>query len=273
MKLNKFLLFLTIIIILVFLIFELFPIYWIIANSFKSYKDIVFFPPKFVFKPTFDNYLTAIAKNNFLSAILSSAIVAFISVTIGVFVGTMAAYAIVRLKVGGRKILIYAISSRMIPPVLLLLPLYIIFSKIKLLDTYYVLIITYSTLLLSFTIWQMSSFLKELPREMEEAAIIDGCNNWQIFFKIILPVSRPGLTAVAIFSFLWAWNDFIFSSILTGHNVLTAPVANTYFIVDYFIPWGPMTAASTLIMIPAFIFILIVQKQMVRGLTMGAVKG
>jgi multiple sugar transport system permease protein len=273
MRYNKYWGVLIIFVVLIFLLFEIFPIYWIISNSFKSYKDITFFPPKFIFKPTFKNYIYAIQKNNFLSAILDSAIIAFTSVAISVFVGSLAAYGIVRLKIGGRWLLMYSVSSRMIPPILLLLPLFIIFSKLRLIDSYFVLIITYSTLLLSFTIWQMSSFLKEIPRDIEEAAIIDGCSIWQVFFRIVLPMSRPGLTAVAIFSFLWAWNDFIFASILVGHDVITAPVANTYFIIDFVIPWGPMTAASTLIMIPAFIFILIVQKQMVRGLTMGALKG
>lgn len=273
MKYNKYWNAVIIFVVLIFLLFEIFPIYWIISNSFKSYKDITFFPPKFIFKPTFKNYIYAVQKNNFLSAILDSAVIAFTCVAISVFVGSLAAYGIVRLKIGGRWLLMYSVSSRMIPPILLLLPLFIIFSRLRLIDSYFVLIITYSTLLLSFTIWQMSSFLKEIPRDIEEAAIIDGCSIWKVFFRIVLPMSRPGLTAVAIFSFLWAWNDFIFASILVGHDVITAPVANTYFIVDFVIPWGPMTAASTLIMIPAFIFILIVQKQMVQGLTMGALKG
>lgn len=273
MRISKLNLIIITILIILFLIFEIFPIYWIISNSFKNYKDIAFYPPKFIFTPTFSNYIDAIQRSNFLFAIRDSAIVSFSSVILAVLFGSMAAYGIARLKVGGTGLLIFIISSRMLPIIVLILPLYIIFTKLKLIDTYYSLIISYTTFLLSFVIWQMISFLKEVPKEIEEAAIIDGCNYWQIFFKIILPISKPGLIAVSIFSFLGAWNDYLFASILTGSKVLTAPVASSLFIVDRIIPWGAMSAASTMTMLPTLIFILVVQKQMVKGLTMGAVKG
>ena len=216
MKTNKAVNLIMIVIVLLFLLFEMFPIVWIILNSFKNYKDIVFFPPKLFFVPTFENYINAFQKNNFLFSMLDSIIIALSSVCISVFVGCMTAYGIVRLKVGGSKLLFFTVSSRMIPPILFLLPMFIIFSRLKIMDTYFVLILVYSTLLLSFVVWQMSSFLKDIPIEIEEAAIVDGCSKWGVFFRIILPISRPGLTAVGIFAFLFAWNDYIFASILGG---------------------------------------------------------
>ena len=273
MKISKINLFIIIVLLIIFLLFEIFPIFWIITNSFKDYKDIAFYPPKFIYNPSLENYKSAIQRSNFLYNIRDSAIVSISSVLIAVLFGSMAAYGIARLKVGGTGLLLFIISSRMLPIIVLILPLYIVFTKLKLIDTYYSLIISYTTFLLSFVIWQMISFLKEVPKEIEEAAIIDGCNYWQIFFRIILPISKPGLVAVAIFSFLGAWNDYLFAAILTGSKVQTAPVAASLFIIDRFIPWGPMAAASTMTLLPAFILILIVQKQMVKGLAMGAVKG
>ncbi|MCL5987263.1 MAG: carbohydrate ABC transporter permease [Actinobacteria bacterium] len=261
------------IILAILLVMEFFPIYWIITNSFKGYKDIAFYPPKFIFSPTFDNYKVALFDRGFFKNIVNSLIVSIISVVVAVLFGSMAAYGIIRLKVGGHGFLLFIISSRMLPIIVLVLPLYIIFKNLRLIDTYYSLIIVYTTFLLSFIIWQMTSFLKEVPVEMEEAAIVDGCNLWQVFFRIVLPISKPGLTAVAIFSFLGAWNEYLFASILCGSKITTAPVAASLFIVERYIPWGPLASASTLTLLPAFAFILIVQKQMVQGLTMGALKG
>lgn len=273
MKGKKFTTTIIVFSLVIFLIIEIFPIYWILTNSFKGYKDIVFYPPKFIFNPSLENYFQAIQRNNFLYSIRDSAIIAIISVALAVLFGSMAAYGIARLKVGGTGFLMFIISSRMLPIIVLVLPLYIIFTNLKLIDTYYSLIVSYTTFSLSFVIWQMISFLKEVPKEIEEAAIIDGCNLWQVFFRVVLPISKPGLIAVAIFSFLGAWNEYLLASIFTGSKVLTAPVASSLFIIDRYVPWGPMAAASTMTIIPAFIFILIVQKQMVKGLTMGAVKG
>ena len=251
----------------------IFPIYWIISNSFKSYQDIRFYPPNFIFSPTIENYINALHKSNFLYRIKDSFIISFISVAVAVLFGSMAAYGIMRLKVGGHGFLLLIISSRMLPGIALIIPLFIMYNAIKFFNSYVTLIITYVTLMLSFIIWQMSSFLKEVPKEIEEAAIIDGCNYWQVFYKIIIPISRPGLTAVTIFSFLWVWNEFLFSSILSDSQVQTAPVAVTSFITDRLIPWGPMAAACTMTLTPAFVLVLIIQKQMIQGLTMGSVKG
>lgn len=273
MKKNKLIWTLSIGILIVLIIIEIFPIFWIILNSFKSYGDIVYYPPKFIFKPIIDNYIYAITKTNFLYRIMDSFIITFISVFIAIFAGSLAAYGIIRLKVGGYGFLLLIISSRMLPGIALLIPLFTIFMSFGIKNTYITLILTYSTLSLSFIIWQMSSFLKEIPKEIEEAAIIDGCNLWQVFFKVIMPISKPGLTAVGIFSFLGIWNEFLFASIFSSANIMTAPVAAAAFVTDRIIPWGPMASACVMTLIPSFIFILIVQKQMVEGLTMGAVKG
>jgi multiple sugar transport system permease protein len=280
MKSNKLAKVIIIVIVVIFLLIELFPIFWIFLNSFKGYQDIAFYPPKFIFEPTLDNYISpneltpgAFRKAGFVKAIMNSAIISFSSVFIAVIVGSMAAFAIARLKMGGNGMLLVVISARMLPAIVLLLPLYLIYTRLNLLDTYVSLIITYTTFLLSFVIWQMVSFLKGIPMEIEESAIVDGCNLWQRYYRIIMPLAAPGLAAVGIFSFLGAWNEYLYASILTVKDITTAPVAASQFVLDKMIPWGGLSAAASITLLPAFIFILIVQKQMVAGLTLGSVKG
>jgi len=277
MKIGKATLFFIAILLVLFLLFEIFPIIWIFLNSIKPNFDINSVPLKiFDFKPVFQNYITAAVQSQFLTKILNSAIIAIPSVIISLFFGTMAAYGIVRLKVGGSTLLMAVITTRMLPTIVLILPLFVIFKNLGLSSTHLGLIFIYTTFLLSFVIWQMSSFLKGIPIEIEEAAIIDGCNKWQIFFKIILPLSKAGLIAVGIFCFLGAWNEYLFASILGGTKVTTAPVAITHTIyggVERGLSWGIMSSASIITLAPAFLLILIIQKQMVEGLTMGAVKG
>ncbi len=280
MKSNKLVKVIIIVIVVIFLLLEIFPIFWIFLNSFKGYQDIAFYPPKFIFEPTLDNYTStnrltpgAFNRPGVVKAVMNSAIISFSSVAIALIVGSMAAFAIARLKMGGHGMLLVVISSRMLPGIVLLLPLYLIYTKLDLLDTYTVLIVTYTSFLLSFVIWQMVSFLKGIPIEIEEAAIVDGCNLWQRYYRIIMPLAAPGLAAVGIFSFLAAWNEYLFASILTIRDVTTAPVAQTQFLLDKIIPWGGLSAVGSIILLPAFIFILIAQKQMVAGLTMGSVKG
>ena len=277
MKMSRTGLVFVILLLILFLLFEILPIFWIFSNAIKGEADISTIPPKvFNFKPTFKNFIEGINKSHFPLKILNSFIIAVPSVILSLLIGTMAAYGIVRLKVGGTPMLIFVIITRMLPAIVLILPIFVIFKNLKLNGTYWGLIAVYTTFLLSFVIWQMSSFLKEIPVEIEESAIIDGCNIWQVFFRIILPLSKSGLIAVGIFCFLGAWNEYLFASILGGAQIQTAPVALSYFVLgglEKKIPWGVMSAGSVIALIPAFILILIVQKQMVEGLTMGAVKG
>jgi len=280
MKSNKLVKSIIVVIVLIFLILEIFPIFWIFLNSFKGYKDIAFYPPKFIFKPSLENYISpneltpgAFRKSGFVKAITNSAIISFSSVFISVIIGSMAAFAIARLKIGGHGMLLVVISARMLPAIVLLLPLYLIYAKLNILDTYACLIVTYTTFLLSFVIWQMVSFLKGIPIEIEESAIVDGCNLWQRYYRIVMPLAAPGLAAVGIFSFLGAWNEYLYASILTIKDITTAPVAASQFVLDKMIPWGGLSAAASITLLPAFIFVLIIQKQMVAGLTMGSIKG
>ena len=166
----------------------------------------------------------------------------------------------------------FILSTRMLPQFGILIPFYIMFAKLRLLDTYIALILIYLTFVLAFAIWMMKGFFQEIPSELEDAAQVDGCTRIKAIFKIVLPLAAPGLAATSIFSIILCWNEFLFALILTGLQAKTATVAIYSFVTFREIIWGGLTAAGTLITLPILIFFLLVQKHFIRGLTMGAVK-
>ncbi len=161
----------------------------------------------------------------------------------------------------------------MIPPAVLVVPIYVLWTFFGLADTRLGLIIVYIGLNLPFTIWVLISFISDIPLELEEAAVVDGCGPWRIFFKVILPLIKPGLAAAAIFTFRISWNEFIIALVLTNRVTRTLPVATTIYLTDTGVEWGNITAMGTLVALPAFIFTFLAAKQLIAGLTAGAVKG
>ena len=205
---------------------------------------------------------------------VNSLIVASVNTAICLIVGSMAAFSLARYKFkGSRNIAFWILSIRMMPPVAAIIPIYILMKKLQLLDTPWCLIITYFTMNLPFVVWMMKGFFEEIPREIEESALIDGCSDFGIFIRIALPLAAPGLAATAILVFIFSWNEFIFALILTGTKAVTLPVGIIGFMKETGINWGYMTAGGVLALIPAIIFVILVQKHLVKGLTMGALKG
>lgn len=268
---NALLILKYILIIIIVLIF-IFPFYWIISTSLKARLDINNPTPIFLFEPTLKNYFDAFRKFNFLKNIIDSIIVSFGSVLLSVILGIPAAFGIVRYKVGGKNFSFWILSTRMIPPVAVVIPLYILFRNFKLLDTHIGLIFVYTLFNLSYVVWMMSGFIKDIPRELDESAMIDGCNTWQILLKIILPITKPGLVAISIFCLIISWNEFLMALLLTSIRVKTLPVAIATFVTDREVLWGQMTAAGVMSIVPVIIFSFIIQRELVKGLTLGAVK-
>ena len=250
----------------------LFPIIWIFLTSFKPTIDIPAYPPKFVFPPTTDHYMRAFTRSGFLGSFVASTIIAVIVTAISVSLGSMCAYAIARFNVGGKNFRFWVLSQRMFPPVAMILPLYIFMRSLHLLDTYAALIITYTVVSLPFTVWLMRGFILEVPKEMDEAAFIDGCSIWGVFWRLIIPVVMPGLVAAGIFAFIASWNEFLFALILTGGNVKTVPLVASEVITDKEVLWGPMSAIGAMTATPIIIFTFFVQKYIVRGMSYGAIK-
>ncbi len=250
----------------------LFPIIWIFLTSFKPTIDIPSYPPKFVFSPTVDHYMRAFTRSGFLRSFLDSTVIAVVVMGLSVSLGSMCAYSIARFNVGGKNFRFWILSQRMFPPVAMILPLYILMRTFHLLDTFAALIITYTVVNLPFTVWLMRGFIIDVPKEMDEAAFIDGCSIWGVFWRLIVPVVMPGLVAAAIFAFISSWNEFLFALILTGGNVKTVPLVAAEVITDKEVLWGPMSAIGAMTATPIIIFTFIVQKYIVRGMSYGAIK-
>jgi len=249
------------------------PVTWLILASFKTKAQMAVWPPLFLFKPTFVAY-KEILGGNFPGYFLNSLIISTGSVLLSLAIGIPAAYGITRFKFMGRESFkFWILSTRMAPAFGFIVPYFLIFRNARLLDTYTALIIIYSVFNLSFITWMLIGFIQEIPREIEEAAMIDGCSRWGILLRVVLPLMAPGLSATVILSFIFSWNEFLYAFVLTAAKTKTAPVAITNYIGFYGIEWDRMCASSTICILPILLLALIVQKYLVRGLTLGAVKG
>lgn len=271
---NKYTTFLLYIIIIIAMLFFLFPIVWMVMTSLKTQTDAFTIVPKWIFSVTFDNYKLVLFERDFLKYLGNSLYVSIVSTVLAVILGSGIAYPFARYKLkGANHVLTWILTLRIVPPIVTILPIYLVFSNIGLLDTYTSLIIMYTFMNLPLTVWLLYGFYKDVPGELEESALIDGCNRFTAFFKVILPIVGPGLVSAGLLSFIFAWNEFLFANILSGPNVRTAPVALNEYATPVSVLWGQIAAAGTLIIIPIAIIMLILQRRMVRGLTMGAVKG
>jgi multiple sugar transport system permease protein len=273
---------LRLIIILVLLVLVLLPIYWMVNTSFKLQPEIFRMPPTFFpRKFTLFNYTSIIIGDlassiSFLSYFKNSLIVSVVTVVFTLILATPAAYSFSRVKFIGRRTLIYVILlSQMLPIVLVLIPIYITFLKLGLLSTYMGLVLPYLMFTLPFSIWMLKGYFDSIPTELDEAAKVDGCNKFQAMWKVILPNVRPGLTATAIVSFIMAWDEFIISLTIMDDNAMrTLPVGIIQsFVGEFSIKWGEMMAASMVTSIPVILIFVFLSRQLIGGLTAGAVKG
>ena len=263
---------LTLITALVF-IFVLFPPFMLFLTSIKTNVDALRYPPVWLFKPVASNYREIFQLIPFGSYLINSLVVALLSTFISLLVGSLAAYGLARFKFKRSKDLsFWILSIRMTPPIAAAIPIFLIMRTLRLLDTKAALILSYCTFNVPFAVWLLRSFFQEIPREIEESAMVDGCSPFGAFFRIALPLIAPGLAATGIFTFIFSWNEFLFALILTGTRAQTVPVSLTGFIRETGIMWSHMAAAGVLAMFPMVIFTALVQRNLVKGLTMGAIK-
>ncbi len=255
-----------------YLIITIFPILWLILTSIKKESLSFAIPPVWFFKPTIENYVSAFTMRPFLNYLMNSLVVTISVTVISIILGTFAAYSISRFKKGGKNLAISLFALRVMPGMAIIIPLFIFFSKLGLVNSKIGLIIAYLTFILPFSILILKNFFDAIPKGLEEAALIDGCSYFGAIFKIILPLSVPAIIATSIFCIIFSWNEFLFAAILTRAQTQTLPVAITGFITDRGLLWGQMTAASVVIVLPVLIFSIIVQKYLVSGLTFGALK-
>lgn len=253
--------------------FSLFPFYWMVTSSLKDQTDLLASPPVWTFAPTLEHYRAIFADQKVVNAVINSLIVATSTTILAVMLGAPAAYALARFDFRGKQDLwFWFISNRMISPIVLALPIYLLAMQLGLLDTHLVLILIYLTFNLPIVVWICTDQFRSIPPELEQAARLEGANQWIIFSKIYVPLGVPGIAVSAIFSFIFSWNELLYALVLTRRTVQTAPVVATSFMSGYELPWGKIMATGTVIVLPVTVFALLVSKHMIRGLTMGATK-
>ncbi len=260
------------------LIVTLFPIYWIAANSFKTDIDIFAVPPQWYPEaPTLKHYVETFVERPFLLYALNSFLVAVGTTIVSLTFGTLAGYALARFRYPGRfryNVSFWILSTRMMPPIVTIIPLYLFFLFFDMLNTKSALVIAYTAFNLPFATWMMKSYFQDLPVELEEAAIVDGDTRWGAFLRVALPLARPGLAATAIFCLIISWNEFLLSLIITlTEQSQTLPIGIAGRVTQYNTYWGEISAAGFMACVPIMIFAFIVQRHLVRGLSFGAVKG
>ena len=249
----------------------LFPFLWMLSSSFKTQVDIIAWPPKIFFAPTLQNYQKVFGEQDFLKYFLNSTIVGTAAVGLSLVLGLPAAYSIARFT--QRKLAVFILLARLMPGISFLMPWYIVFSRLDLMDSYTALILSHTLIALPIVIWIMSTYFATIPPEMEESAMVDGATRQYAFWKIILPLSGPGIITATTLSFIFSWNNFMFSQVLSMEKTKTLPIAVYNFLSYAEVDWGGVMAAAVAIMAPALILTMIFQKYVVKGLTMGAVKG
>jgi len=262
------------IVVAVILFATLFPIYWMVETSLKEPVETFRIPPKWIFTPTLENYYQVLFVSiPFTRYLLNSVFTATVSTLLALLLGIPCAYSLARFRVGGPHLPSWILSTRFLPPFVVVIPFFLMFRDLGLLDTRFALILPYLTIQLPFVVWFMRAFIKELPADVEEAAMIDGCSRVEALRRIVLPLMKPAIAASAVFCVIFSWNEFLYALILTGMDAKTLPVATLSFITERGIMWGELTAAGTMTVLPVIVFAFIVQKHMVRGLTYGMLKG
>ena len=259
------------------LVSVIFPLYWLTISAFKLEQDYRAYPP--VFFPsqlTLDSFIEVFTKNQLMNNLINSATISVVTTVITLLIGSMAAYAVQRGPLGKKAKNFFGLwfmVQKMYPAIATAIPVYLVMRSLKLIDTLLAMIIMNTSFNLPLVIWLMMGFFEQVPYELEESAMLDGSGFTHRFFNIILPITKPGLVASAILTFTATWNEFLFAVILSTNKSKTLPVVIAGFITDRGLAWGPMAASALVTLVPVVILTLLVQKDFVKGMAMGAVKG
>jgi multiple sugar transport system permease protein len=249
------------------------PIFWLINVALKTQAQLFVATPTFIFTPTFENFGIAIFQYGIFSNALHSFIIAGASTTLTLVLAMFFVYGITRFRFRLRNpLLMWILNLRMLPPIAIVIPFYVFYSEVGLIDTYLGMILAYLPLTLPLAVWLLYGFAQELPRSIDEAALIDGANRWQILRDMTFPLMRPALAVAGTFCFLEVWNEFVLALILTGPSTKTVPIGLSEFITEHAVEWGPMSAAALMLLLPLLIVTFFLQRSLVRGLTLGAVR-
>ena len=269
---NKFLDILQFLVILLTAVFILVPIYWIVSGAFKHQVDI--FQLKLLFTPTLENFeIIFRSPYNLFDKLVNSTLVALSTILIAIPIATMAAYSFSRFRMKGERLMFVTIlATQFVPAVVIVLPFFILFRDLGILDTRLALVLVNLSLVMPFAIWMIKGFIDSIPLDSEEAALVDGSSRLQVILNVTLPMALPGVITAGIFCFILAWNEFLFALIITTNKAVTLPVGLSLFHAEEGVLWHLISAAGIMIMLPMFVLATIIQKHFVQGMTMGAVR-
>jgi multiple sugar transport system permease protein len=271
--LRRFARFLRLAAILVLCLFSVFPFVWMILISIKE-RIYTYDPSKWIFPPTLENYVKIFQERNLGLYFWNSVVVAVFSCLISIVLGSLAAYGLARYRFKHRESSAFLLLGiRMLPAMGIVIPLFVIATILRMTDTHAILVVCYMIFNVPFAVWMMRGFFEDIPREIEDAARVDGCTTLQTLYKVVVPLAMPGLIATSIFCVINAWNEFVYALFLTSFKAMTTPTIVQVFLSVNGIIWGEMSAVGTIATLPVLIFAMIVQKNMIRGLSFGAVKG
>ena len=258
---------------LALIVFFLFPLYWLFMMSFKTADEIFAYPPRWwPGQISFDTY-AVLFKDGDAATVWNSFVVAGASTVLAMLLGTMCAYSLARFRTGGEHLSNWIVSQRMVPPIAVVFPIFLMYVFFGWVDTYFGLILLYTAFNLPYVIWMMRGYILDIPLSLEEAAMVDGCTRWQVFLKVVLPMSRAGFFATAILTFVFAWNEFLFALVFTRTEVTTYTVQVTHYFGGQSNFWAKISAMSVLGTVPIFVIVAFMQRYLVRGISLGAVKG
>jgi len=257
-----------------YLLFVLVPLYWMFITSIKPSDDYLSVPPVWIPKaPTLVHYTAALFAYRGLQGLINSLIISLSATLLSAVLGTLMAYSFARFNTGGKHLAFWVLSQRFLPPVAIILPIFLIYRMIGLHDTYIGMIIAYTVFTLPVSVWMMFAYFRGIPKSMEEAALVDGCSRWMSFRKIAVPLAIPGIVAAAIFAFIACWTEFFFALILTSRYTFTLPTVFRAFLGFQGAQYGEASALAIVSLVPSIVLGTLVQKHLVRGLTLGAVRG
>lgn len=294
------------VLVVLYALITMIPLLWIVLTGFKSPPDSISYPPKVVFEPTLEGYcnlfttrsrqtqeyvdslgppegicdeitrdrqMVIVGESNFWPRFQNSLVIAFGSTILAVFLGTLTAYGFSRFRVPlADDLLFFILSTRMMPPIAVAVPIFLMYRKLGLSDTALGMILLYTAVNVSLAVWLLKGFIDEIPREYEEAAMIDGYTRLQSFWKVVLPQATTGIAATAIFCLIFAWNEYAFAVLLTSGTAQTAPPFIPTIIGEGGLDWPAVAAGTTIFVVPILVFTILLRKQLLRGITFGAVR-
>jgi multiple sugar transport system permease protein len=256
------------------LLFVLAPLYWVFVTSIKPSDDYLAVPPVwFPSEPTMVHYTAALFAYQGLTGLINSVIVSVSATILSVVVGTLMAYSLARFNTGGQHLSFWVLSQRFLPPIAIILPLFLNYRLLGLQDTHFGLVLAYTVFTLPVSVWMMFAYFRGMPRSLEEAALVDGCTRWTAFWRVAVPLAAPGVVAAAVFTFIACWTEFFFALVLTSRNAFTLPTVFRAFLSFQGAQYGEASALAIVSLVPSIILGVLVQKHLVRGLTLGALRG